>query len=168
MTPVRGQSTSPFGGRLPGPAMTRKQALISAVIVLVIGLHALPVLSYQGHRQTRWPFLAWAMYAASIPPGPITTNQRRIVGVTAAGDTTELTYAVIGVSGPALTKSYLRPLATGDSAVAQSLFSRVNARRQVPLETIRLEGERATLTDTGVVVERYPTITYHRAAPAPR
>jgi hypothetical protein len=154
---------------MPSPAMTARQAGISAVIVLVIGLHAVPLLSYQGNRQTRWPFLAWAMYAASVPPGPITTNQRRIIGVTAAGDTTELTYAVIGVSGPTLTKSYLRPLSTGDSAAAQRLFERVNARRRErPFDLIRLEGERATLTDTGVAVERYPTITYHRAAPAPR
>jgi hypothetical protein len=148
--------------------MTRKQVWISLLIVLVIGLHAVPVVSYQGHRQTRWPFLAWAMYAASIPPGPISTNERRMIGVTAAGDTTELTYEVVGVSGPALVKSYLRPLATGDSLVAQQLFSRVNARRTEPFVIIRLEGERSTLSDTGVVVERYPTVTYHQARPAQR
>jgi hypothetical protein len=148
--------------------MTRQQAWISALIVLVIGLHAVPVLSYQGHHQTRWPFLAWAMYAASIPPGPITTNERRMIGVTAAGDTTELNYEVVGVSGPALVNSYLRPLTTGDSLVAQRLFARVNARRSEPFVVIRLEGERSTLSDTGVVVERFPTVTYHQAGPAPR
>jgi hypothetical protein len=147
--------------------MTRAQAGISALIVLVVGLHAVPVVSYQGNRQTRWPFLAWAMYAASVPPGPITTNERRMIGVTAGGDTAELTYAVIGVSGPSLVKSYLRPLTIGDTLVAQRVFARVNARRTDPFVAIRLEGERSTLSDTGVVVEPYPTITYHRA-PAPR
>ena len=43
---------------------------ISLFILLILGLHAIPVLWYQGERQTRWPFLAWAMYARSFPPGP--------------------------------------------------------------------------------------------------
>jgi hypothetical protein len=150
------------------PAMTPSQRWISLVIVLVIGLHALPIISYQGHRQTRWPFLAWAMYAASFPPGPISTNERWMVGVTASGDTTLLDRETVGVSTPALVKSYLRPLTLGDSAAARRLFERVNGRRREPLVAIRLEGKRSTLTDTGVVVEAYPPITYHLADSARR
>lgn len=152
----------------PGRAMTRRQVWISVLIVLVIGLHALPVVSYRGHRQSTWPFLAYAMYAASFPPGPIATNERRLIGTTAAGDTVWLTPLVVGISGPAMVKSYLRPLSMGDSATAARLFQRINARRHVPLVTIRLEGERSTLTDTGVVVDPYPTVTYHLAGSAPR
>ena len=45
---------------------------ISLFIVVIIALHAVPVLSYERGRQTRWPFLSWTMYAKSFPPGPIT------------------------------------------------------------------------------------------------
>ena len=65
--------------------MRQPKAWISLFIVLVIGLHAVPVISFQGNRQTRWPILAWAMYAKSIPPGPIEMMKRRIVGFTAGG-----------------------------------------------------------------------------------
>jgi hypothetical protein len=143
--------------------MTSKKAWISALIVLIIGLHAVPVLSYQGHRQTRWPFLAWAMYAASFPPGPITTSRRRIVGVTAAGDTETLSPASIGVSGPALVKSYLQPLSSGDTATAQRLLERLNRTRTDSFVAVRLEGERFTLADTGVVRQAFSPRTYRAA-----
>ena len=70
---------------------------ISALILLVLGLHAIPVISYQGHRQTRWPFLAWAMYARSWPPGPIQTMDRALVGRTAAGTEEEVTAWLAGL-----------------------------------------------------------------------
>jgi hypothetical protein len=134
--------------------MTSKKPWVSVLIVLVVGLHALPVLSYQGYRQTRWPFLAWAMYAASIPPGPITTMQRHLIAVTASGDTASVTAASIGVSGPALVKSYLQPLWAGDTATAQRLLIRLNRARSDSFVAIRLDGQKFTLADTGVVEER--------------
>ena len=54
---------------------------ISLFILLIIGLHAVPVVFYQGERQTRWPFLAWAMYSQSYPAGPITVAKRPKVRV---------------------------------------------------------------------------------------
>jgi hypothetical protein len=141
---------------------------ISVLMLVVIGLHAIPVLSYQGNRQTRWPFLAWAMYAASIPPGPITTSRRWIVGVTATGDTEELSAQSIGVSGPGLVRSYLQPLWAGDTATAQQLLERLNRVRSDSFVALKLEGVRFTLVDSGVVKEEFTPRTYRPAGAGTR
>lgn len=133
--------------------MSQSKVWISVLILLIVGLHALPVLSYQRNRQSRWPILSWTMYAKSFPPGPIQTTRRRIMGRTLNGKTDELTARYVGMSGPGLGTWYIQPLWTGDSAAAQQLLSRLNRDREDPFVEVWVEGERYTLSDSGVVKE---------------
>lgn len=133
---------------------------ISLLILLIIGLHAVPVLSYQGGRQTRWPFLAWSMYARSYPPGPITMEQRHLIAITASGREEEADGRLVGIPGAAFRNQYVTPLWRGDSTPAYELIERLNRGRKDPVIRLRLEGVRQTLVDTGVVKEPLPVLTY--------
>ena len=138
---------------------------ISLFVLLIIGLHAVPVLFYQGERQTRWPFLAWAMYARSYPAGPITISKRRLVATLASGKEEEITAALVGLPSPAFRGTYIAPLWNGDSAPAYELIHRLNRKRADPVVQLRLEDLRQTLVDTGVVKETLPALIY-RAHPS--
>lgn len=140
--------------------MRQPKLWISLLIVVVIGLHALPVLSYQGYRQTRWPILAWAMYARSYPPGPITVVQRQIVAETAEGERQEITPYLVGLSRSTFRNAYLVPLARHDSAAARELLARLNRERDEPFVTVTLGGSQVTLADTGVVREPFPLLVF--------
>jgi hypothetical protein len=140
--------------------MRQSQVWVSILIVLVIGLHALPVLSYQGQRQTRWPFLAWAMYARSYPPGPIQVVQRRVIGTTASGEEVEITPRLVGLPRPPFRLAYLLPLQRGDTATARELMQRLNRQREKPFVRIAVTVLSSTLSDTGVVREWSPPIVY--------
>jgi hypothetical protein len=148
------------------PLLREPKSWISIAILTVIALHALPVVSYQGYRQTRWPILAWAMYAKSYPPGPVQTDRRRLVAVTAAGARIPITPAMAGVPLPAMGKSFIRPLLQGDSATARELFRRLNRNRTDPVTQIRVEVELFAVSDTGLETRQLPPVTYH-AAPSP-
>jgi hypothetical protein len=149
--------------------MRSPKVLISLLIIVIIGLHAVPVLSYQGNLQTRWPFLAWAMYAAAQPPGPIETVNRRIIGVTTTGASEIITPESVGLGQPAFLKSYIRSFSLGDAAAAHRLAALANQRRSDPFVELRLEGEKFTLVDTGVVETKLPVKAYPvgDAAPVP-
>lgn len=140
--------------------MRQPKTLISILILLVIGLHAVPVVLDRGNRQILWPFMVWAMYKDSRPPGPITMWKSRIVGVTANGDSVGVTRSLLGVSSFALVRMYTRPLLMGDSAVAQQLISQLNRQRQDPVVELRVNRETYTATDTGIVRKDDPTISY--------
>lgn len=140
--------------------MPQPKLWISLLILLAIGLHAVPVVFYQGQRQTRWPFLAWAMYAKSLPPGPIETKQRRLVGVTLNGDEETVTAPLVGVSRSTFGRTYIQPMWAGDSTAALALITRLNREREDPFVAVRLEGETYTVTDTGVVKEPFPPVIY--------
>ena len=146
------------------PGMQRKTR-ISLLILLVIGLHAVPVLSYQGERQTRWPFLAWAMYARSYPPGPIVVVMARLIATTAGGKEEEISSRQVGLPGPAYYKTFVGPVSKGDSTAAFELIRRLNRERDDPVVQVRIEGDRVILADTGVVKEALPVVTY-RAEPS--
>jgi hypothetical protein len=133
---------------------------VSVFIILVLALHALPVLSYQGVRQTRWPFLAWAMYAKSYPPGPIVVTIRQIFGVSTDGRRREVTPYLVGLSGPAFRNTYLLPLENGDSAVARRLGNTVNREGRDIMTQLRLETTQYRLVDSGVVVDTAPAVTF--------
>jgi hypothetical protein len=135
------------------------------LILLVLGLHAVPVLSYQGMRQTRWPFLTWAMYAKSYRPGPIQTMNRFLVGTTLQGKKEEVSPTLVGLSKPTFRNMYINPLYRGDSAPAHELLSRLNRGRNDPFVELRTIGTRYTLADTGVVTEQLPIFVY-RAEPS--
>jgi hypothetical protein len=140
--------------------MRQPKVWISIFILLAIGLHAVPVLSYQGNRQTRWPILAWAMYAKSIPPGPIQMRKRRIFAFTSGGKKELVTPDLAGVNKGALTTTYVQPMWLGDSAVAQRLLRRLNREREDPFVELRMEGEKYTLVGDSVVTEEFPVLTY--------
>jgi hypothetical protein len=139
---------------------------ISLFILLLLGLHALPVLSYQGYRQTRWPILAWAMYARSIPAGPIEVTMRTIIQTTADGRHQEVSEKYVGLSGPTFRNMFLVPLANGDSSAARALLARIAARQTEPVVELRLETTRYRLVDTGVVRITSPAMIYP-ASPSP-
>lgn len=141
---------------------------ISLAILTVIALHAVPILSYQGYRQTRWPILAWAMYAKSYPPGPVQTERRHLIGVTRGGRRLEITAWRAGVPLPAMGKAFVRPLMQGDSARATELFRRLNQSQPDPVIEIRVEQERYAVSDTGLVTEALPVISYYAAPPTAR
>jgi hypothetical protein len=147
--------------------MREPKTWISLAILTVIALHALPILSYQGYRQTRWPILAWAMYARSYPAGPVQTDRRRLVGVTAGGTRIPINNAMAGVPLAAMGKAFIRPLLQRDSATAQVLFARLNRDRTDPVTEIRVEVELFEVSDTGLVTRKLPPVTYHDAS-APR
>jgi hypothetical protein len=149
------------------PTMQSKTQ-VSLLILLVLGLHAVPVIFYQGNRQTRWPFLAWAMYAQASRPGPIAVAQRRLIATSTSGQHEEITAHLVGLPGPAFRNRYITPLWNGDSTPAYELIERLNRRRDDPVVQLRMEGERLTLVDTGVATETLPVVTYRADTSASR
>jgi hypothetical protein len=135
------------------------------MILLVIALHAVPVL-HAGLRKRIWPILDWAMYKDAQAPGPIETDRKRIVGITASGQREVVSKEVVGLSSFALDRLYAKPMKAGDSSAARQLLLRLNRQREDPFVEIRLEAETYTATDTGIVRRAHPPITY-RVEPAP-
>lgn len=147
--------------------MPRRKTLVSIVILLVIGLQAVPVL-YRSERGTLWPFMQWAMYKNSRKPGPIDTHLRRILAITAAGRSDTVTPRLLGLSITVLKQRYLAPIAKGDLSSAPELIDRLNRHRDDPVVELRLEGETYTVTDTGIVRTDDPVVTYRPGPPEPR
>jgi hypothetical protein len=147
--------------------MPRRKTLVSIVILLVIGLQAVPVL-YRSERGTLWPFMQWAMYKNSRKPGPIDTRLRRLVAITATGRSDTVTPRLLGLSITVLKQRYLAPIAKGDLSSAPELIDRLNRHRDDPVVELRLEGETYTVTDTGIVRTDDPVVTYRPGPPEPR
>jgi hypothetical protein len=147
--------------------MPQRKTLVSIVILLVIGLHAVPVL-YRSERGTLWPFMQWAMYKNSRKPGPIDTHLRRILAITATGRSDTVTPRLLGLSITVLKQRYLAPIAKGDLSSAPELIDRLNRHRDDPVVELRLEGETYTVTDTGIVRTDDPVVTYRSGPPEPR
>jgi hypothetical protein len=145
--------------------MRQSKVWISTVILLVIALHAVPVL-HAGLRKRIWPILDWAMYKDASPPGPIETDRKRIVGITASGHREVISKEAVGLSSFALDRLYAKPMKVGDSSAAHQLVLRLNRQRQDPFVEVRLEVETYTATDTGIIRRENPPITY-RVDPAP-
>jgi hypothetical protein len=139
--------------------MREPKTLISIAIILVILLHVAPLV-YRAERKTMWPFLDWAMYKDSRPPGPIRAYKKHIMGITAQGQRESVTTDLTGVSITSFNLLYLQPMWTKDSSAARRLFSRLNQQRDDPFIELRLESETYTVTDSGVVREDNPVITY--------
>jgi hypothetical protein len=146
----------------------RNKVWISILIIMIVGLHAVPVLSYQRNRQTRWPIMAWAMYAKSIPPGPIEVRRRRMFAITSSGRKELVTQYLAGTgrTRSSLRNMYINPMWVGDSSAAQRLFRRLNRDRKDPFVQIRLEGEKYTLVGDSVVTEAFPAMMYTVNLPA--
>jgi hypothetical protein len=140
--------------------MDRRKLGISLVIVVVLGLHAAPVLFYQGRRQTMWPFLTWAMYKNSRPAGPIEARRTHILAITATGKTERVSSGFSGLPLPALREMYVEGLRHQDSAVAQQLLRRLNLHRKDPVVELRVVGQTYRLTPQGVVIRENPVLSF--------
>ena len=140
----------------------RRKALASAVIVLVIGLHAVPVI-HSAERGTLWPIMVWAMYKHSRPAGPVEVNQRHILAVTASGAQDTVTPQLLGVSITVLDQRFHRPLMGGDSSVVPALFERLNRGRGDPYIQLHLVSRTYTLADTGLARVDNPVRTFRLA-----
>lgn len=147
--------------------MPDRKLLISMAIILVIGLHAVPVL-YPAEKNTLWPFLHWAMYKESHPAGPVQAHTRRIIATTAGGEEAAVSAQYVGLSGFVLQRRYVRPWWHGDTTAAQALLDRLNAGREDPFVEVRMESETYTATDTGVVRQDNPVLTHRAGAPVSR
>jgi hypothetical protein len=140
--------------------MLRSKALPSILILLAIGLHAVPML-HAGERKRMWPFLVWAMYKNSRPAGPVETNVRHLVGMTSDGQRVEVDDTTVGLGYPAIERMYIRPMLDGDSAAAQRLAARLNRwRADQPLVEIRIESEKYTVTEAGISRRANPAVSY--------
>jgi hypothetical protein len=137
----------------------RRKTLASVVIVLVIALHAVPVL-YRAERGTLWPFMQWAMYKNSRPAGPVQAQRRNLLAATAAGRQDTVTPHLLGLSVTVLEQRYLRPLMNGDSSVVPDLLARINREREDPYVLLRLESETFTVTDSGIARRVNPVVTW--------
>ena len=129
------------------------------MILLVIGLHAIPLV-HAGERDTLWPFMIWAMYKHSRPAGPVEANQRRILAVTESGTRDTVTPHLLGQSITILDQRYHRPLMKGDTSAATLLFERLNRGRTAPYVALLLESETYTVTDTGLAKRENPVVTF--------
>lgn len=144
-----------------------RKTLTSIVILLVIGLHAVPVL-YPSERGTLWPFMRWTMYRNSRNPGPIDVHQRRIIAINSKGERDTVTPHLLGLSITVLKQRYLGPLGTGDLSPAPELIERLNRNRADPVVELRVEGETYTVTDTGIARTDDPVVTYRADRSEPR
>jgi hypothetical protein len=142
--------------------MLRSKTSISLFILVVIGLHAIPVLLDRGQRQITWPFLMWSMYKNSHPPGPIKGWKTTVVAVSAKGVVEPVTPGLVGLSGPTMGRMYFQPWNKGDSSAAERLIDRLNRGRQDPIVELRLIREMYTVSDTGLVRGDPPVLTYRR------
>ena len=145
--------------------MRQSKVWISIGILLLIALHAVPVLA-AGIRKRTWPILDWTMYKESRAPGPIQVNLKRIIAISASGQQDTVTPYLLGSSGFALHILYERPMWKGDSSAAQQLIVRLNRQRTDPVIELRLESENHTVTDTGIVKKENPVLRY-QASPSP-
>ena len=144
------------------------RAKISAFIVLVLGASCSPVLSWQGAQQTRWPFLVWAMYAQSTPPGPIQAFVSQLVAVSPHGTTREITSRDVGLSVPALASRYTRPFSRGDTTAGRWPVDRLNRVRQDSVAQIRLQTVRYRLVEPGIAVDTLPDVVFPDLPPTTR
>ena len=141
---------------------------ISAFILLVLGLHALPLLSYQGVRQTRWPFLLWAMYAQSYPPGPIEALSGKLLAISRQGTIRQVTNTDIGLPGAVFRGTYLARFRRGDTSAGRWLFDRINDVGSDSVKELRLETLRYRLVDSGITADTLPLVVYPREPQARR
>jgi hypothetical protein len=138
---------------------------ISVFILVVLALHALPVLSYQGAQQTRWPFLVWAMYARSTPPGPIVAFVNQLFAVLPDGTVRKINYKDVGMSAPALAAIYTRPFSRGDSTAGRWLVDRLNRLGPDSVVQVGVRVIRYRLVDSGIAVDTLPDVVYPPTTP---
>ena len=145
--------------------MRQPRTVISIFILLVLGLQVLPAFLPRGQWQRTWPFLVWAMYKDSRPPGPIQGLKTQVIVMTQNGKRELVTPNLVGLSGSTLGRMFVQPLRRGDLSAAQRLIDRLNRTREDPFVELRLESETYTVTDSGIVRKDNPVIRYRSTLP---
>jgi hypothetical protein len=145
--------------------MTQSKMLISIFILLVIGLHALPVLLDRQHQVT-WPFLMWSMYKDARPAGPIKGWKTRVTATTATGGTAMVNSDLVGLSGPTIGRMFLQPWIKGDTSAARLLLNRLNRGRSESFVQLQMTRETYTVSDSGLVRGDPPLLTYRLSSSA--
>ena len=130
--------------------MRSPKTLISIAILVLVAVHVVPVL-HAGMRKRMWPILDWAMYKDPKPDGPVQMDKKRLLAVTARGDTATVDKEVVGVSSFVIDRLYTKPMRAGDATAARALFTRLNRTRDDPFVELRLESETYSVTDEGIV-----------------
>jgi hypothetical protein len=123
------------------------------------------VLSYQGAQQTRWPFLVWAMYARSTPPGPIEAFVNQLFAVLPDGTVRKINYKDVGFSAPARAAIYTRPFSRGDSTAGRWLVDRLNRLGPDSVVQVGVRVIRYRLVDSGIAVDTLPDVVYPPTTP---
>jgi hypothetical protein len=164
-------------------SLQRSKLFISILILLVIGLHSLPILQgLLGKKQTFWPFMSWTMYRGSYSgEQPVQTVIRRTIAITAMGQEVDVESAFVkqsqsffnlfpwghvddsetlGLRYFSFARFYLKPMWRGDFSTAISLADRMNRNRDVPIVEFRLENDIYTVSDRGIIEEFKPFISY--------
>jgi hypothetical protein len=167
----------------PASSLQQSKLFISTLILLVIGLHGLPVLQgFLGKRQTFWPFMSWSMYRGShSSKEPIRRMIQRTIGVTSAGQELDVesifsqsispffnlfrdrhidNINASGLGYSALTKLYITPMWEGDFSAARELGDLLNRGREALIVEFRLENQIYTVTDVGMLIDLNPVFIY--------
>jgi hypothetical protein len=114
---------------------------LSVLIVAVIAMQA----STFRFGTRVWPFMAYCMYAASIPPGPIETVTHTVVGVTAGGNEITIEPKDAGLAYWAFRDQFLKPMNRGEGDAAGELATIMNRRRHDPVVSILFKKTTHTL-----------------------
>ena len=145
--------------------MSLSKPLVSALILLVLGLHlgadaarAVGFSQWLGSRS--WPVQAYGMYKESFSNRVISATRYRMIGVTERGSDLEIGLGTGGMERKALIDHFIEPMLEGDRSVAGHLADRVNQGREDPIVAFRLEGERVEIAEPGPVREKFPPVTF--------
>jgi hypothetical protein len=130
------------------------------LIVLVIGLHAAPVLLYRTRKETLWPFLIWAMYKNSRAAGPIEARNTQVIGITAQGSKQAITWDFVGLPKFTFREMYIRHMRGQDSTAARQLMRRLNRSRTDPFVELRVITETYRLSDGSLEIQHNPVISF--------
>jgi predicted DCC family thiol-disulfide oxidoreductase YuxK len=145
--------------------LSRSQMFISALIILILGLHAWANVakvffrsSLMGDRS--WPFLAYGMYRYSYGSAIIQAAKTDVVGITAAGHEFKLTPEIVGMGGQALGRHYLRRMRSGDQGAARRLAERINIGRDDRVVAFHIQSENFAIFTSDLVSQGKKSETY--------
>ena len=145
--------------------MSLSRLLVSALILVVMGLHlgadaarAIHFSQWLGSRS--WPVQAYGMYRNSSSDPVIRTTKRRLIGMTARGGDLEIQPRVSGLESQALFFHFVDPMQEEVQSVADRLADRINIGRLDPVVAFRIEEESVEISDSGLVREILPPVTY--------
>jgi hypothetical protein len=154
--------------------------IISLFIVMVIGLHVLPLLQeLSGKRQTLWPIMVWGMYRYAHPSDKkINARKIYISARTESGDILEIAPIRHPIVFNFLRRNYkkhshrvplahygykrlfVEPMWQGNKHAAIKLANLLNQDRQDRITHIHIQTHFYNMGDAGIEKVGVPVITY--------